>query len=378
MTIATCEGCNERTFLIPLHGSKGGPLRCPLCAGKWHAEHRKRRRHGRIVIRALRAYLDNGGRVRDIEKLQQSAICSDFLGEDLFGTGIADPLGYLTGVATNAKGEIIELTSELLADAIKLVHPDHHPPERKELAHRVTQGLLALQPFVFPAPKKPPPEPSVTDFSTTPTRPERAVTKSPTYPCADCRDTTPYFYCDPCKAEWERRGAKEDEQSRAKQRKWYARRKARQWHSKACESCGVSFKISGGGGKHKRSDARFCSDACRQKAHRKAVTGKLNAAKRTLTNRDGLGAAILALLNRHSAVFLNDILSTYTTAQYQALRLAALRLEDEGKITSWYYYARFGRPGHKVLLRPGYEIKHPDHIPRLKPDERIKAETAAT
>ena len=47
----------------------------------------------------------------------------------------------------------IELTSELLADALRLTHPDCHPPERQELAHRVTQGLLALQPFVFPASK---------------------------------------------------------------------------------------------------------------------------------------------------------------------------------------------------------------------------------
>jgi hypothetical protein len=127
-SLGRCDGCGTRTLLMPLHGPKGGPLRCPLCVGKWHAEHGKRRRHGRIVIRALRAYLDNGGSFKDVEKLTQSALCSDFFCSDLLGhEAFADPLGYLTGVATNAKGEIIELTSELLADAIKLAHPDYPP-----------------------------------------------------------------------------------------------------------------------------------------------------------------------------------------------------------------------------------------------------------
>jgi hypothetical protein len=26
----TCPGCGEHPFLMPLHGDKGGPLRCPL------------------------------------------------------------------------------------------------------------------------------------------------------------------------------------------------------------------------------------------------------------------------------------------------------------------------------------------------------------
>ena len=80
MTTAHCDGCGEFSFLMPLHGARGGPLRCPLCAGAWHAEHGRRRRYGRIVIRAMRAYLDNDGSIGDIDKLKQSAICSDFLG----------------------------------------------------------------------------------------------------------------------------------------------------------------------------------------------------------------------------------------------------------------------------------------------------------
>jgi hypothetical protein len=33
-----------------------------------------------------------------------------------------------------------------LADILVLTHPDHHPPERQELARRVTQALLAVEP----------------------------------------------------------------------------------------------------------------------------------------------------------------------------------------------------------------------------------------
>jgi hypothetical protein len=268
-----------------LHGEKGGPLRCPLCVGKWHAEHGKRRRHGRIVIRALRAYLDNDGRIGDIDKLKQSAICGDFLGMDLYGE-VADPLGYLAETA-NTKDETIELTSELLADAIKLAHPDHHPPERQQLAHSVTQRLLALQPFVFPAPK---PKPALYGSSTagTPAPAERPVTKGPTYPCADCKSTIPLHYCDACRSEFEKRLAEENERERAKQRKQYAARRARRWHSKACEDCGATFTISGGSGKHKRKDARFCSDACRQRAHRKAVTDKSSIPADPLKSRDSV------------------------------------------------------------------------------------------
>jgi len=68
-----CESCGEHSFLIPLHGGKGGPLRCPLCVGKWNAEHGRRRRTGRIVIRAMKAFFDAGGKYDDIDKLKTSA-----------------------------------------------------------------------------------------------------------------------------------------------------------------------------------------------------------------------------------------------------------------------------------------------------------------
>jgi hypothetical protein len=44
MSNALCEGCGEHSFLLPLHGGKGGPLRCPLCVGAWNAEHGRKRR----------------------------------------------------------------------------------------------------------------------------------------------------------------------------------------------------------------------------------------------------------------------------------------------------------------------------------------------
>ena len=57
MSNTLCEGCGQHSFLLPLHGGKGGPLRCPLCVGKWNAEHGRKRRTGRIVIRAIKAFL---------------------------------------------------------------------------------------------------------------------------------------------------------------------------------------------------------------------------------------------------------------------------------------------------------------------------------
>src|SRR5262249_54905687 len=137
MTAARCEGCREFTVLAPLHGDKGGPLRCALCIGAWHAEHGRRRNRGRIVIRAIKGYLDGGGKWDDVDKLKLAAA-----GTDLFGF---DPLGYMAGAAKTVD-EVIELTSELLNQTLVLVHPDMHPPERQELAHHVTSQLLALKP----------------------------------------------------------------------------------------------------------------------------------------------------------------------------------------------------------------------------------------
>ena len=144
MSDTLCEGCGQHSFLLPLHGGKGGPLRCPLCVGAWNAEHGRNRRTGRIVIRAIMAFLDAGGSDKDIKKLTDSAMFANLgmIGEH---NGITDKLGYMDGIAL-IDGADVDLTSGLLAPVLSLTHPDHHPPERKQLAHRVTQGLLRSSP----------------------------------------------------------------------------------------------------------------------------------------------------------------------------------------------------------------------------------------
>src|SRR5437667_6669298 len=112
-----CEGCGEFSVLMPIHGDRGGPLRCPLCLGQWNAEHGCKRRLGRIVIRALRAYDNAGGSWSDFNNLKMTATFSSL---GMFGDPvIIDPLGYLAEQAKLDSGEIVELTSELLTDTLK-------------------------------------------------------------------------------------------------------------------------------------------------------------------------------------------------------------------------------------------------------------------
>lgn len=196
LTHGDCANCKKQNSLIQLHDDNGGPWVCPVCAGKWHAEHGRRRKAGRVVIRAIIAYEAAGGKWHDIDKLKTSTLYRTFGGFD----GL-DPLGYMAD-AIDSKGEITDLTTELLDDAIRLTHPDCHPPERQELAHRVTQELLALRPFTFAKPTPPKPWP---DGIPQPPAPRNDYAKSPsgtfkeplqaTYPCSDCKSTVPYFYC---------------------------------------------------------------------------------------------------------------------------------------------------------------------------------------
>jgi hypothetical protein len=148
-THADCTICGKHHYCMPLHGDKGGPLCCLLCAGTWNAEHGRKRRLGRIVVRALAAFFAGGGQRRDVHKLELSAIGLEFGVSDM-----VDPLGCLS--SSDTADADIELTSELLKDVLRLTHPDHHPLERQPLAQNVTQQLLKLQPFVFQAVK---PEP---------------------------------------------------------------------------------------------------------------------------------------------------------------------------------------------------------------------------
>jgi hypothetical protein len=361
-SISDCTKCGSRTYVEPLHGERGGPLYCPLCAGAWHAEHGQRRRAGRVVIRAIKAFFDAGGKSGDVDKLKNSAALDSLpFAVDALDERTTDPLGYMDGIARLDAADI-DLTLELLAATLALTHPDKHPPEFKAEANRVTQQLLALK---HPAPKPKPIIPAGGDYGETTTRPARKK-PSPAYPCAECADAIPLHYCNACKAEWEKRQQQETEARTNKQRRAYKRRRERALVKRLlrqCPTCGIKFRVS-------RIDARYCSDPCRLRAHRK--TRALETDKQTPTGVSSfirfmsLKNRILNVLKKHPAVWLNDILPRERTrAEYQALCLAAVKLEDEGKIKSRFYDYRWGKPGHKALHRPEYEIKDSKNIPRL-------------
>jgi hypothetical protein len=320
----------------------------------------------------MKAFFDAGGKLDDIEKLKWSAQWGDW-GE--FG----DQLGYMEGIAALDDGST-DLSSELLADVLKLIHPDHQPPERQDLAKRVTQQLLALQPFVFPAPKpKPITPPGEDDDWISKRARERvadraaAMDQKPRYPCADCADTVPMNYCDICRAEWEKRQEEEAEQNRVKWRAIYARRRQMtlKWRKdRTCPSCEKTFKS-------KRDDARYCSARCRQKAHRKTVTDKAIVPRRKGINRDKVAHAILALVNRHHAIWLNDLLpDRRTKAQYQAVALIAAKLEAEGKIDSWTWDRSWSGWDHsdsfKALAKRGLNELCRNDVHQLTDDERLR------
>ena len=48
-------------------------LRCFLCAGAWNAEYTRRRKWGRIIIKAMSMYLREGGHYYDLDKLKAHA-----------------------------------------------------------------------------------------------------------------------------------------------------------------------------------------------------------------------------------------------------------------------------------------------------------------
>ena len=116
MSAMNCIRCGDDKLVFPLHGvEKGGPLVCPDCAFK---------------------------------------ITNEFNPE-------RDKLLWAAGKKLEPRPTY--LTLELLYEVLSLVHPDKHPPERAELANRVTAALNKLKPFTAPAPKPKPPPP-VTDI----------------------------------------------------------------------------------------------------------------------------------------------------------------------------------------------------------------------
>jgi hypothetical protein len=251
-THAYCTICNQHNYVVPLHGERGGALCCLPCAGKWNAEHTRRRRAERVVVKALKGYFAAGGKLHghDFDKLKFAAAGMSF-SDDKLDTG----------------ADFSDLTSELLDATIALTHPDRHPPERQDEANRVTQELLALKPFVFPAVKPEPPKPKdENDACSKSHRDDFKQPSQPAYPCDDCRDTISSFYCDACRAQFDKgeeqkRERKERErlEKNARQRKRYkeCKQKAK---SATCDSCGKKFEP-------KRTDAKYCCAACRQRAY---------------------------------------------------------------------------------------------------------------
>lgn len=223
-----CVRCGEGPpFLSPLHGDKGGPLMCVKCRLHWDQQH-----------------------VKDLKQ------CPDWRRE----------LHGVPGTNFWGSDDVTYLTLELLQDAVALTHPDLHPPERAEKARRVTAELLALKPYTLPKPKPKPPSP-VTDSIF----PAAAGLKEPLrlkYPCAACFLTVPFYYCDACRSKYDDIQRRERERRNLRQRQRYARRKSlRRYRTPptVCAGCGKQFNPG-------RKDARFCSNACRQRAHRERVT----------------------------------------------------------------------------------------------------------
>src|SRR5262245_62295649 len=64
-SIASCTKCGSHTYVEPLHGERGGPPYCPICAGACHAEHGRKRRAARTLIKAMKAYDRAGGSLYD-------------------------------------------------------------------------------------------------------------------------------------------------------------------------------------------------------------------------------------------------------------------------------------------------------------------------
>ena len=208
-----CGRCGNRRLLVPLHGDKGGPQLCMPCASQVNLDAAKSAKRWREALRAMGA-------------------------DKLFGVD-AGP------------GEV---TRQLLRDAITLCHPDRHP-DRIDLATRVTQELTALRPFAVEA-EAPKPRDASASART-------RLDAKPSHPCQSCRWLAPPLYCDACRNHWnvqqerERRERRQDDAAR--KREYRARR--RRQHKRRCVECDAMYQPA-------RADARYCSPACRQRAHR--------------------------------------------------------------------------------------------------------------
>src|SRR5262249_40650197 len=138
--------------------------------------------------------------------------------------------------------------------------------ERTEFAQRVTSELLALKPYVVAKPIAPQ-HPSVTETRRDVGKPVAELLRI-SYPCVECYSTSPLYYCDACKAESDRQSAKKRDRElrRDRQAQRERRRRRRLARRAICICCGDIFGPS-------RRDAKYCSNACRQRAHRTGAAG---------------------------------------------------------------------------------------------------------
>jgi hypothetical protein len=270
MQPGTCRHCWRHGVLVgPLYNERGGPLVCIQCGTEWHAKYSRRRRYGRIVVKALKAFFEAGGKWGDVDRLKIRA-----QGMDIFSDSEDDKIGADVG----------DITSELLDAAVRLTHPDRHPPERQADASYVTKELLALKPYVFPAPKPKPAPPPRRDRSAD-ARDEtskKAFAEMKGYPCPLCIDQFPGDYCDPCKAEWIKRNEQQNERERKRRRDLYRAKKQLERSIAppvVCQQCGTEFK-------GKRKGAKYCSAACRQSAYRANVTDSCPSQRSRLEKRN--------------------------------------------------------------------------------------------
>lgn len=238
MQAGCCQRCGRPALVGPLHLEKGGPLVCLPCGIEIHARIRRKEKREKLRNRLQRADLDEA-------------------------FGVIEEFGAAPD----------ELCLELLNDAIRLTHPDRHPPERADLAQRVTEGLLALRPFTLPREKRRDvgkPTPSVPKTART-VDPELEALRN--YPCGTCKNTTSPYYCDVCSRIRDKLKAADDEKrerrrqrEKEQQRRWREQRKlVREWTSRK-RHCVVCNELIKG----KRKDAKTCSPACRQRAFRDA------------------------------------------------------------------------------------------------------------
>ena len=295
--VGVCPQCERPNRTIgPLHGSEGGPPFCLQCGMEWHGKRGRKRRLARNVIKAMQMYYKAGGGLEHVEQFAKKTFFLDSGLLDCFGeffaNGKQEIRHLFTGLKVNST-DAGELTTELLKNTLRLTHPDHHPPERRELATRVTGELRALEPYVFAAPK--PLEPASRTEHSRPTskpKPPAEPPSVPDYPCEACELTDSWHYCTACRTEFDRRWNEKTEKRntrrREQQRAWYRTRRERErrrclGHLPRCATCDATFEP-------KRKDAKYCTPTCRQRAYRRRVTdeSRLSGEQRNRRNAEAV------------------------------------------------------------------------------------------